>query len=71
LTAGDRHLAEDLTQITLTQLYVSWAAFRRADNPDGYAHRAWANALLDERRRIWRRREHSVPTPPEPALATA
>src|SRR4051794_8244395 len=32
LTAGDKHLAEDLVQQTLTKLYVGWPAFRRADN---------------------------------------
>lgn len=65
LTAGDRHLAEDLVQTTLTRLYVSWPAFQRADNPVAYARRALVNALLDEKRRQWRRREHLVPSLPE------
>jgi RNA polymerase sigma-70 factor (sigma-E family) len=60
LTAGDAHLAEDLVQATLTKLYLAWPAFRRADNPDGYLRRVLVNALTDERRRLWRRREHPV-----------
>jgi RNA polymerase sigma-70 factor (sigma-E family) len=67
LTAGDTYLAEDLVQTVLTKLYVSWSAFRRADNPDGYVRRALVNALTDERRRIWRRFERSVPDLPDRA----
>ena len=69
LTAGDRHLAEDLVQSALTKLYVSWSAFRRADSPDAYLRRTLVNALTDERRRIWRRRERpmaEVPDRPRP-----
>ena len=68
LTAGDRHLAEDLVQTTLTRLYLSWPAFQRADNPVAYARRALVNALMDERKRLWRRREHSMPSLPERPL---
>ncbi|MFI5912247.1 SigE family RNA polymerase sigma factor [Dactylosporangium sp. NPDC051541] len=74
LTAGDGHLAEDLVQTALTKLYVSWSAFRRADNPDGYVRRVLVNALTDERRRVWRRFERSVPDLPDragPAVAGA
>ncbi|GAA3264954.1 SigE family RNA polymerase sigma factor [Dactylosporangium vinaceum] len=67
LTAGDAHLAEDLVQTALTKLYVSWSAFRRAHNPDGYVRRVLVNALTDERRRVWRRFERSVPDLPEQA----
>jgi RNA polymerase sigma-70 factor (sigma-E family) len=55
LTAGDPHLAEDLTQTTLTALYVNWPAYRRAANPAAYARRCLVNALIDEKRRPWRR----------------
>jgi len=65
LTAGDRHLAEDLVQSTLTKLYVAWPAFQRADNPAGYTRRALVNALSDERRRVWRRRERPTAELPE------
>jgi RNA polymerase sigma-70 factor (sigma-E family) len=69
LTAGDAHLAEDLVQSTLTKLYVAWPAFRRADNPDGYVRRVLVNALTDERRRVWRRRERTVAELPDRAGA--
>ena len=65
LTAGDAHLAEDLVQSTLTKLYVGWPAFRRANNPDGYVRRALVNALIDERQRLWRRRERPVAEIPD------
>jgi RNA polymerase sigma-70 factor (sigma-E family) len=60
LTAGDAHLAEDLVQATLTKLYLNWPLLRRADNPDGYVRRVLVNALTDERRRPWRRREQPM-----------
>ena len=66
LTAGDAFLAEDLVQTALTKLYVSWDAFRRAGNPDGYVRRTLVNALLDERRRRWRLFERPVADLPEP-----
>lgn len=65
LTAGDGHLAEDLVQSTLTQLYLAWPAFQKAHNPNAYARRALVNALVDEKRRPWRRRERSMPDLPE------
>ncbi len=69
LAAGDSHLAEDLVQATLTRLYVGWAAFERAANPDAYIRRALVNALIDERRRVWRRREQTVAELPDQAAA--
>ncbi|MEU4238640.1 SigE family RNA polymerase sigma factor [Actinoplanes sp. NPDC026619] len=65
LTAGDTHLAEDLVQATLTKLYVAWPSFQRADNPEGYLRRVLVNALIDERRRIWRRREQTMAELPD------
>lgn len=65
LTVGDRHLAEDLVQATLTKLYVAWPSFQRATNPDGYIRRVLVNALIDERRRIWRRREQPMAELPD------
>lgn len=67
LTAGDRHLAEDLVQTTLTKLYVAWPSFQRADNPLGYTRRVLTNALTDERRRAWWRRERATDELPEVA----
>ena len=65
LTAGDSFLAEDLVQTALTKLYVSWSAFRRADNPEGYVRRVLVNVLTDERKRIWRRFERTVAELPD------
>jgi RNA polymerase sigma-70 factor (sigma-E family) len=57
LTAGDAHWAEDLVQVALTRLYVHWSKVRREDGAARYADRILVNAFLDERRRMWRRRE--------------
>ncbi|MEV6350915.1 SigE family RNA polymerase sigma factor [Actinoplanes sp. NPDC051851] len=65
LTAGDGHLAEDLVQSALTKLYVAWPAYQRAENKDGYLRRTLVNALIDERRRWWRRREQSMADVPD------
>ncbi|MDR7322294.1 MULTISPECIES: SigE family RNA polymerase sigma factor [Catenuloplanes] len=69
LTAGDGHLAEDLVQTALTKLYVSWTAYRRAANPDGYVRRVLVNALITERRRAWWRFERPSERLPERAAA--
>jgi RNA polymerase sigma-70 factor (sigma-E family) len=69
LTAGDPHLAEDLVQTALTKLYISWSAFRRAANPEGYVRRVLVNALINERRRAWWRFERPSERLPEPAAA--
>ncbi|WP_456697485.1 SigE family RNA polymerase sigma factor [Aeromicrobium sp. P5_D10] len=65
LTAGDQHLAEDIVQSTLTRLYLSWPLFQKATKPEGYVRRALANALMDEHRRPWRRRERTLSVMPE------
>jgi RNA polymerase sigma-70 factor (sigma-E family) len=65
LAAGDRHLAEDLVQSTLTRLYLAWSSFQKAGNPHAYVHRALVNALFDEHRRPWRQRERPFSNLPE------
>ena len=42
LTAGDRHLAEDLVQTALARLYTAWPRLR--ERPIAYAHRIIINA---------------------------
>jgi RNA polymerase sigma-70 factor (sigma-E family) len=64
LCAGDQHLAEDLVQSMLTRLYVAWPSFKKARSPGGYARQALVNALIDEKRRPWRR-ERSLGVLPE------
>jgi RNA polymerase sigma-70 factor (sigma-E family) len=66
LTAGDRHLAEDLVQQTLVAMYVAWPRIRRSAGPDGYAYRTLCNALTDQRRRGFWRRERATDDLPEP-----
>lgn len=44
----DWHLAQDLTQATLTKLYLSWS---RAADPSAYAHKILLRVYLDHRRR--------------------
>jgi RNA polymerase sigma-70 factor (sigma-E family) len=66
LTAGDRHLAEDVVQSTLTQLYVAWPVFQRAGNQRAYVRRALVNALVDEKRRPWRRERPTSDLPDHP-----
>lgn len=55
---GDAHRAEDLVQITLTRLYLAWPR-AQASNLDAYVRRMLVNALIDETRRPFRRREVS------------
>ncbi|SFC76662.1 RNA polymerase sigma-70 factor, sigma-E family [Nocardioides terrae] len=71
LTAGDRHLAEDLTQSALVRLYLAWGRARGPHAP-AYARRVLVNCFLDHRRRAWVSRErsmHSVPDAPAVELA--
>lgn len=65
LCSGDRHRAEDLVQIALTRLYTAWPRARRTD-VDAYVRRILVNALIDERRRPFARRELPLAEPPEP-----
>jgi DNA-directed RNA polymerase specialized sigma24 family protein len=57
LAAGDRHLAEDLVQVSLTRLYVACGRLREPEARHAYARRILVNSLIDETRRPWRRRE--------------
>jgi RNA polymerase sigma-70 factor (sigma-E family) len=52
---GDWDNADDLVQTTLTKLYVAWHRVSSKNGPDAYAHRILANAVIDARRRPWRR----------------
>ncbi|MDT7571901.1 MAG: hypothetical protein QOE05_2075 [Actinomycetota bacterium] len=66
LTAGDPHLAEDLVQQALVAMYLAWPRIRRSAGPDGYAYRTLVNALTDQRRRGFWRRERVTADLPEP-----
>lgn len=53
LLCGDRHRAQDVVQTVLVRMYLRWP--RVADCAVAYARRSIANAVVDERRRPWRR----------------
>lgn len=70
LAAGDRHLAEDLTQTALVRLYLAWGR-ARSTRVAAYARRVLVNCFLDHRRRAWVSRERSVEVLPEVAEPVA
>lgn len=59
LLCGDRHQAEELTQLALTRTYLAWSRARQRD-PLAFARRTLANARID----TWRRRRREVLTDP-------
>jgi RNA polymerase sigma-70 factor (sigma-E family) len=67
LLSGDWHLADDLTQTTLTKMFVAWPRIRGAEGPDAFAHRVLVNAFVDDRRRPWRRERGTAELPDAPA----
>jgi RNA polymerase sigma-70 factor (sigma-E family) len=69
LLAGDRHLAEDLTQTALEKAAASWARVRRADDVDAYVRRMLINTHLSRFRRRRVAEVLSAETP-EPALTS-
>jgi RNA polymerase sigma-70 factor (sigma-E family) len=58
LLTGDRATAEDVVQTALTRLYVTWPKVR-PDTLNAYARRSVVNAVIDDRRKVFRRRERS------------
>jgi RNA polymerase sigma-70 factor (sigma-E family) len=68
LASGDRHAAEDLVQTALMRLYVAWPRVR-PDTVDAYARKSLLNALIDDRRRAFSRRERSHSELPEVAVS--
>jgi RNA polymerase sigma-70 factor (sigma-E family) len=55
LMCGDWHQAEDAAQDALVKVYRYWHRINRSGGVAGYAHRALVTAVLDQRRRPWRR----------------
>jgi RNA polymerase sigma factor (sigma-70 family) len=47
----DWHLAQDLTQVTLTKLFIGWGRASQAASVDAYAHTTLLRSYLDHRRR--------------------
>jgi RNA polymerase sigma-70 factor (sigma-E family) len=52
LLCGNWHTAEDLTQVTLTKLYVAWPRVRRGGTVDAYARQVLVRSFLSERRKL-------------------
>lgn len=51
LMCRDWHLAQDLTQHTLTKMYVVWDRIRDGTNLEAYSRRVLMNAVFDQQRR--------------------
>jgi RNA polymerase sigma-70 factor (sigma-E family) len=70
LASGDRFAAEDLVQTALMRLYIAWPRVR-AETIDAYVRKALLNALIDDRRRAFARRERAHAQVPELAVNEA
>jgi RNA polymerase sigma-70 factor (sigma-E family) len=66
LMCRDWHLAQDLTQITLAKMYVSWRRIWQTANLEAYSRRVLMHVLIDQRRRR-SDSEIALAAPPEPA----
>jgi RNA polymerase sigma-70 factor (sigma-E family) len=64
LLCGDWHRADDLVQTALARVVVA-SRRRVVDNLDAYASTTLLRTFLDDNRRLWRRRELSLPVPRE------
>jgi len=47
---GDRHQAEDLTQVVLTKAYRKWRQIETAESPDAYVRKILVNTFVSWRR---------------------
>lgn len=55
LICGDWHLAEDAVSTVLTKLYSAWPRVKHVEHLDAYVRSMLIHAIVDERRRPWRR----------------
>ena len=55
LICGDWHLAEDAVSTVMTKLYVAWHDLGHVGDLDAYVRTMLVRAIVDERRRPWRR----------------
>jgi RNA polymerase sigma-70 factor (sigma-E family) len=67
LLCQDWHRADDLTQATLTKLYVHWARAAGADDTDAYVRGMLIREFLRERQTGWARRVRVTDRLPEEA----
>lgn len=69
LLIGDRGLAEDLLQESLTKTYVRWHKLHDAANADAYVRKVMTNTAISWfRRKSWRERPHDDLLTGVPAL---
>ena len=61
LLCQDWHRADDLTQNTLTRLYVRWPCAELMENLDAYVGAILLNAYLSEQRTFWWKRTRVEP----------
>jgi RNA polymerase sigma-70 factor (sigma-E family) len=71
LLCGDWHEAEDLAQAAFVRLYLAWGRIDRTEPINAYVRKIVTRAYLNERRRLWRKRERLTSAPPEPLPAPA
>lgn len=67
LMCRDWHLADDLTQVALTKLFVAWSRVSKAEDVDAYARKVLLRTFLDHRRRRWTGEVVSASLPETPA----
>jgi RNA polymerase sigma-70 factor (sigma-E family) len=70
LLCQDWHRADDLTQSTLTRLYLHWRRAKAAENLDAYVGAILMNVYLSEQRTSWWKRTSVRSEPTEAAPAT-
>jgi RNA polymerase sigma-70 factor (sigma-E family) len=63
LCGGDRHLADEIVQTTITSLYVHWRQASRATNLDAYVQRMLVRKYIDQKRSGWHRVQLMWETP--------
>lgn len=64
LICGDWHLAEDAVSTVMTKLYIAWPDMGRVTNLDAYVRTMLVRAIVDERRRPWRRETPAIDAAP-------
>ena len=69
MLCGDWHWADDLTQNAFMRLAVSWRKVNDRQALDAFVRTCLVRAYFADLRRVWRRRERSVASPPDVAVA--
>jgi RNA polymerase sigma-70 factor (sigma-E family) len=64
LLCGDWHTADDIVSTALIRLLRHWPRVSAMEQPEAYVRKMLVRAVVDERRRPWRR-ERSAETPPD------